>query len=101
MSSVGYHEPVGGLPGETRDMHRAIVSLMPPWCSRSHRSRVPRLMEVYDMDEPRFQRPVGLQATPKRNARASRLLSAVQSRASGVNRTDASKATSMAPQPES
>ena len=32
MSSVGYHEPVGELPGETRDMPRAIVSLMPPWC---------------------------------------------------------------------
>lgn len=28
MSSVGYHEPVGELSDETRDMHRAIVSLM-------------------------------------------------------------------------
>lgn len=28
MSSVGYHEPVGELSQETRDMHRAIVSLM-------------------------------------------------------------------------
>jgi ferritin-like protein len=28
MSSVGYHEPVGELTDETRDMHRAIVSLM-------------------------------------------------------------------------
>ena len=28
MSSVGYHEPVGELSEETRDMHRAIVSLM-------------------------------------------------------------------------
>lgn len=28
MSSVGYHEPVDELPAETRDMHRAIVSLM-------------------------------------------------------------------------
>ncbi len=28
MSSVGYHEPVEALSGETRDMHRAIVSLM-------------------------------------------------------------------------
>jgi ferritin-like protein len=28
MSSVGYHEPVGELSAETRDMHRAIVSLM-------------------------------------------------------------------------
>lgn len=28
MSSVGYHEPVDELPGETRDMHRALVSLM-------------------------------------------------------------------------
>ncbi len=28
MSSVGYHEPVGELSVQTRDMHRAIVSLM-------------------------------------------------------------------------
>ena len=28
MSSVGYHEIVSELSSETRDMHRAIVSLM-------------------------------------------------------------------------
>ena len=28
MSSMGYHEPVNELSDETRDMHRAIVSLM-------------------------------------------------------------------------
>lgn len=28
MSSVGYHEPFETLSVETRDMHRAIVSLM-------------------------------------------------------------------------
>ncbi len=28
MSSVGYHESVSELSDETRDMHRAIVSLM-------------------------------------------------------------------------
>jgi hypothetical protein len=28
MSSVGYHEPVEQLSSGTRDMHRAIVSLM-------------------------------------------------------------------------
>ena len=28
MSSVGYHEPVADLSDQTRDMHRAIVSLM-------------------------------------------------------------------------
>ena len=28
MSSVGYHEPIELLSNETRDMHRAIVSLM-------------------------------------------------------------------------
>ena len=28
MSSVGYHEPVEELTNATRDMHRAIVSLM-------------------------------------------------------------------------
>lgn len=28
MSSIGYHEPVEDLSAETRDMHRAIVSLM-------------------------------------------------------------------------
>ena len=28
MSSVGYHEPVEELTQKTRDMHRAIVSLM-------------------------------------------------------------------------
>ena len=28
MSSVDYHEPVGEMSDETRDMHRAIVSLM-------------------------------------------------------------------------
>ncbi len=28
MSSVGYHEPKEELSAETRDMHRAIVSLM-------------------------------------------------------------------------
>jgi uncharacterized protein len=28
MASVGYHEPVDQLSHQTRDMHRAIVSLM-------------------------------------------------------------------------
>ncbi len=28
MASEGYHEPIGELSDETRDMHRAIVSLM-------------------------------------------------------------------------
>ena len=28
MSSEGYHEPIEELTDETRDMHRAIVSLM-------------------------------------------------------------------------
>ena len=28
MSSVGYHEPAEELSAETREMHRAIVSLM-------------------------------------------------------------------------
>lgn len=28
MPSVGYHEPIEELADETRDMHRAIVSLM-------------------------------------------------------------------------
>jgi len=28
MSNEGYHEPVNELSDETRDMHRAIVSLM-------------------------------------------------------------------------
>src|SRR5690606_12116613 len=28
MASEGYHEPVNELPGETRDMHRAVSSLM-------------------------------------------------------------------------
>jgi ferritin-like protein len=28
VSNEGYHEPIGELTDETRDMHRAIVSLM-------------------------------------------------------------------------
>jgi len=28
MSNEGYHEPIGELSAETRDMHRAITSLM-------------------------------------------------------------------------
>ena len=28
MTSEGYHEPIGEMSDETRDMHRAIVSLM-------------------------------------------------------------------------
>ena len=28
MSSAGYHEPVGELSDDTRDMHRALVSLI-------------------------------------------------------------------------
>ena len=28
MSNEGYHEPINELSAETRDMHRAIVSLM-------------------------------------------------------------------------
>jgi len=28
MASEGYHEPIGEMSDETRDMHRAIVSLM-------------------------------------------------------------------------
>jgi hypothetical protein len=55
----------------------------------------------YDIDGALRQECVGLKATPKRSANASRFLSAVQSCASGVRRTDASNATSMAPQPES
>ena len=40
MSSVGYHEPIEELSDETRDMHRAIVSLMEEleavdWCNQS------------------------------------------------------------------
>jgi len=28
MSNEGYHEPIGEISDETRDMHRAIISLM-------------------------------------------------------------------------
>jgi ferritin-like protein len=28
VSSIGYHEPIDELSAETRDMHRALVSLM-------------------------------------------------------------------------
>jgi hypothetical protein len=28
MANEGYHEPIGELSAATRDMHRAIVSLM-------------------------------------------------------------------------
>jgi len=28
MANEGYHEPIGELSDETRDMHRAITSLM-------------------------------------------------------------------------
>jgi ferritin-like protein len=28
MANEGYHEPIGEISDETRDMHRAIVSLM-------------------------------------------------------------------------
>ena len=28
MANEGYHEPISGLTDETRDMHRAITSLM-------------------------------------------------------------------------
>jgi hypothetical protein len=28
MANEGYHEPIGELSDETRDMHRAIISLM-------------------------------------------------------------------------
>ena len=28
MSNEGYHEPIGEISDETRDMHRAITSLM-------------------------------------------------------------------------
>jgi len=28
MSSVGYHEPIDELSAETRDMHRALISLI-------------------------------------------------------------------------
>ncbi len=28
MANEGYHEPINDLSDETRDMHRAIVSLM-------------------------------------------------------------------------
>lgn len=28
MSSIGYHEPINELTVETREMHRALVSLM-------------------------------------------------------------------------
>ena len=31
MASEGYHEPIDELSDETRDMHRAIVSLMEEW----------------------------------------------------------------------
>jgi uncharacterized protein len=39
VSSIGYHEPVEALLAETRDMHRAIVSLTEEleaveWCNQ-------------------------------------------------------------------
>jgi hypothetical protein len=57
MANEGYHEPINELSDETRDMHRAITSLMeelegrflritamrkknmPPWCSSGSGAR--------------------------------------------------------------
>jgi hypothetical protein len=52
MANEGYHEPIGELTDETRDMHRAITSLMEEleavdWCmqkqgAKSHPCAQPR-----------------------------------------------------------
>lgn len=54
MSSVGYHEPVNELSDQTRDMHRAIVSLMEEleavdWYNqRAQATRDPQLKRILE-----------------------------------------------------
>ena len=46
MSNEGYHEPVADLSDATRDMHRAIVSLMEELEAVEQRGAHPRGLEV-------------------------------------------------------
>ncbi len=54
MSNVGYHEPIDELSNETRDMHRAIVSLMEEleavdWYNqRSNACKDPELKDILE-----------------------------------------------------
>jgi len=79
MSSVGYHEPVGELSDDVRDMHRAIVSLMEEleavdWYNqRAHACKDPVLKKIleHNRDEEKEHAAMVLEWIRRRDDRFS------------------------------
>jgi ferritin-like protein len=82
MASVGYHEPIGELSDETRDMHRAIVSLMEEleaidWYNqRADACKDPELRAIlaHNRDEEKEHAAMVLEWIRRRDARLSKEL---------------------------
>jgi ferritin-like protein len=82
MSSVGYHEAVEDLSDETRDMHRAIVSLMEEleavdWYNqRADACKDPELRAIlaHNRDEEKERAAMVLEWIRRRDARLSKEL---------------------------
>jgi hypothetical protein len=82
MSSVGYHEAVEDLSDETRDMHRAIVSLMEEleaidWYNqRADACKDPELRAIlaHNRDEEKEHAAMVLEWIRRRDARLSKEL---------------------------
>jgi uncharacterized protein len=82
MSSVGYHEAVEDLSDETRDMHRAIVSLMEEleavdWYNqRADACKDPELRAIlaHNRDEEKEHAAMVLEWIRRRDARLSQEL---------------------------
>ncbi|MDP9199669.1 MAG: ferritin [Pseudomonadota bacterium] len=82
MSSVGYHEAIEDLSDETRDMHRAIVSLMEEleavdWYNqRADACKDPELRAIlaHNRDEEKEHAAMVLEWIRRRDARLSKEL---------------------------
>ncbi|HUG03975.1 MAG TPA: encapsulin-associated ferritin-like protein [Steroidobacteraceae bacterium] len=82
MSSVGYHEAAEDLSDETRDMHRAIVSLMEEleavdWYNqRADACKDPELRAIlaHNRDEEKEHAAMVLEWIQRRDARLSKEL---------------------------
>jgi ferritin-like protein len=82
MSNEGYHEPVAELSDETRDMHRAIVSLMEEleavdWYNqRADACRDPELRAIlaHNLDEEKEHAAMVLEWIRRRDAVLSKEL---------------------------
>lgn len=82
MSSEGYHEPIGELSDATRDMHRAIVSLMEEleavdwYAQRAEACKDPELRRIleHNRDEEKEHAAMVLEWIRRRDPRFSKEL---------------------------